>query len=339
MGKVSQSGIQRRGVFHEGPRPNGLLLRGVVLATYVTDDPNHPANTTTTSDAQGSPVAVYCDVLVYSNLPGMRCYTIPKALVLQDRGGMHDGRIWKPKAATFDVTEVPFDPDTGTQVSNMDGDHVLVGFVDNALNQPVVLGGVPHPSQGIGASPEAAVGHRRQLVVADGDPDFARHHGAFYGVDTNGDWLVDTTMAYDGTLGADGTEPGAPTDGTGSQKHLLAMDAEHRVEFFDMTDPLAPVAKGFMSFVMTALTLMLEGATLKVEGQAAAAKLTLGDGAKSALIAEAWETFFDGSFKTWLTTHTHATGVGPSAVPTEAGTFPAYASSAATSTHLKLPDA
>lgn len=333
----SQSGLQRRGLLFEGPRARGLLLRGVVMATYVSDDPNHPAVTETSDDGR-DPVGVYCDVLVYSSLPGMHTFALPKVLVSQDRGAMHDGRVWKPRATRVDVSAATLDPDTGSMVGNLDGDHVLVGFIDDALNFPVILGGISHPSVDVGTEAQAAVGHRRALRVADGDPDFVRHHGSFFGVDTNGDWIADTTMANSGDLADDGSEPEAPTDGTGAQRQRLPKDAEHRLEFWDMGSA-PPVLQSLRRLLQDLYELSLGGGeTLSVTGADGAAKLTLGDGAKSALIAQAWETFFDGTFKTWITTHTHPTGVGPSGSPTEAPTFPAYSSAAATSSKLLFPD-
>jgi len=353
--KTKQSGLQRMGPFHETLTPNGLLVRGVVMVTYVLDDPNHPSVLETGDDGR-DPVSVYCDVLVYSNKRGLHSHYLTKVPVLQDRGGLHDGRIWKPKATTIDVTESPVDPNTGTLVGNLDGDHVLIGFMDDAMNQPIILGGVPHPSHDVG-NLEKPKGHRRGLIVADGHPDFWKHHGTFYGIDTNGDFLVDTTFGNDGEINADGTEADPPTDGKGAQKHSLPQDAEARTEWFDMVDPTAPVSKSyqsikkdsyelslndvavFLKLLVSALELKLDGgATLKAEGNDADAILTLGNGVKSAIIAEAWETFFDGSFKTWVVGHTHPTGVGPSGYPAESGTFPAYSSSGATSTKLLFPD-
>lgn len=336
MGKVSQSGMQRRGLFTEGPRPLGQLVRGVVMATYVLDDPNHPATTTTTTDAQGNPVGVYCDVLVYSSKPAYRCYALPKVLVLQDRGGLHNGRVWKPKASTMDITGQPFDPDVSTQVSNMDGDHVLIGFIDDALNMPVILGGVPHPSHDAGVDPATALpGHRRQLVLADGDPDWFRHNGVVYGIDGSGNYVVDSRWGNDGTLDTTGAEPAPPTDGKGAQLQHLPMDAEHRTEWWDMADPTAPVSKSYQSIkkdafelslddvkawlqlIQTALEVKLDGgATLKAEGKDATASLTVGDGAKHAAIVEALQSFYASAIKGAFDNHTHPTGVGPSGPPT-----------------------
>lgn len=207
-GSLLQSGIPKRPppVNHMSSR--GLFMRGVVMVTYVSDDDNHPR-----ADETENPVAVYCDVLCYSGLPGNRFLFIPSALVVQDRGNVHSGRIWKPRAATMDMTGNAFDPDKVTNPANMDGDHVLVGFFDDSLNQPFIFGGIPHPSMDIGNENDD-IGNRKKLVIADGDPDFWKHKGAFYGVDKAGDYIVDTRQAYAGDWADDGKEPDPPEDGT-----------------------------------------------------------------------------------------------------------------------------
>jgi len=350
-----QSGIQWRNLDKRDERGSakGLLLRGVVIATYVIDDKDYPDPAVTDT---AEPVAVYCDILCYTSIPGTRWIPLPKVMVSQDKGSMHNGRVWKPKAATIDVLGNKLQVDGETNPANFNGDHVLVGFLDGNKNQPIILGGIPHPSHNIG-NLERSKGHRNRLKVADGDPDFFKHHGTFYGVDTNGDWLTDTTFANDGTLDSTGHEADPPTDGKGAQKALLPKDAEKRAEWFDMSTPDSPASKAYESIKKAVYELSLDeakvflkilssylelrlnsGATLKVEGKDATAKLTLGDGAKSAIIAEAWETFFDGAFKTWVVGHTHNTAMGPSDVPVQASLFPAYSVAAATSSHVKFPN-
>jgi hypothetical protein len=352
---IPQNGIQWRKVDKpEEVMQATQLLRGVVVATYLLDDANHPY--AAGDPTLGKPTAVYCDVLCYSNINGLKWTPIPKAMVAQDKGSMHNGRVWKPKAATMDVSGILFATDGATNPATFDGDHVLVGFVDGLKTHPVILGGVPHPSRDLG-NEARSVGHRTFLKKIDGDPDFFKHHGAFYGVDDLGDFMVNTTMSNNGAILPNGNEPPPPVDGTGAQRHYLPQDAEHRIELDDMAAPDAPVpvsyqsilkvlyelsldqAKAVLTIAQAALELKLgAGATLKVEGKDALAKLTLGDGAKSAMIAEAWQAFWDGPLMTWMIGHAHPTGVGPSGPPITAPAFPAYAASVATSTKVKFPD-
>lgn len=241
-GGMLQSAIPKKPV----PQANmlssqGLLLRGVILATYVLDDSDHPF-----ADSD-QPVAVYCDVLTYSNMTGIRNRFIRQALVLQDRGAMHSGRVWKPRATTMRISTGELDPLKGTNPADMDGDHVLVGFMHNQLFEPIILAGLPHPSADVG-NEDRATGNRLRLKLSDGDPDFWKHHGSFYGINDSGDFVTDTRFANDGSLEEEGEEPAPPTDGKGSQLYELPLDAAHEVQFYDMSDPDNPEVKVALTF-------------------------------------------------------------------------------------------
>lgn len=215
------------------------MLRGVVVATYVIDDPDHPG--ADGANANG-PRSVYCDVIAYSSLSGMRWRAISQCLVLQDRGGIHDGGAWKPRAATMDITGGTLDPNRGSNPANWDGDHVLIAFIDDALNIPVILGGIPHPNADAGVG-ESSIRQRLQLRVVDGDPRFLKHHGSHFGIDGDGNWVMDSRFAHDGKLEEDGSEPDPPTDGKGSQVAKLPLEAAHVATLYDMADPDNPVEK------------------------------------------------------------------------------------------------
>ena len=122
-------------------------------------------------------------------------------------------------------------------------------------------------------------------------------------------------------------------------------------ELLDYADPNAPESKAHAKLTETLREILIkeagsiwrvileEGAnTLEAKLKDDTAELKIGDGAVGAMIAQNWETFFDGDFKTWLTTHTHGTGVGPSGPPLEAVNYPAYSGAGSTSTKLTFPD-
>lgn len=302
-----QSGIPKQPATYTPERANGLLLRGVVVATYVTDDGLHPF-----AEAEdGTPAAVYCDVLcTYKQKP----FLIPTVLVSQERTGMHSSRIWKPRAAKLDVTESSMDLDKSTNPANIDGDHVLVGFLDDNLNQPVILKALPHPSADIG-NEDKDVGLRTRLKLADGDPDLVRHKGSYYGIDTYGNFLIDLTKAYvDDDFQSDGKEPDIAEDGSAGNYQVRLMKGS------------------------TLTVIIEEGATLTVEDKEANATMTLGDGAKSAAVSEPLETLY-GDLKTQLDifkNHTHPTGTGPSGTPTPPVTWPPW-DGTIQSDRLKIP--
>jgi hypothetical protein len=215
----------------------------VVLATYVTDDPDHPEAPEESEDNR-IPTAVYCDVLCYMSLPGLRYVALQQVLVMQEPGGIQSGRIWKPRATTMDISQAELDVDGPTEVADMDGDHVLIGFIEGNPNEPVIVGGVPHPNRDLG-NEDKATGRRLGLKLEDGDPNLVKHHGTFWGVLTNGDWILDTTYANDGTLqdedGVRGHEQPPPDDGTGAQRFRLPPAAEQLTEWVDhITTPDEP---------------------------------------------------------------------------------------------------
>lgn len=349
-GTQLQAGIPKRPAAPAGLlRAQGLLLRGVVVVTYVTDSADN-RYVALTGDASGA-VAVYCDVLCYSSVPGNRTRVLQQVPVLQDRGGLHNGRIWKPRAATIDITGNPFDADRASNPAQWDGDHVVVGFLDDSLNLPIILGGIPHPSSDVGGT-DKTVGHRLRLKVADGDPDFWKHHGTFYGVATNGDFTVDTSQANDGSVLTTGAEPAPPTDGKGAQRYKLPQDAERSTQLLDMADPAAPVVvatellkkelyrlsfQGAGSF----LEILIEGLnSLKVQGREGGAMLRLGDGAAHVVLGEAYQTWWDNTIKPLFDAfdaHVHSTGVGPSGPPTPTVSLPTY-DTTITSTKMSLPN-
>lgn len=303
---LSQASIPKIEKMMNGHTPNGLLLRGCVTATYLVDTPARQGND---SHWLGeTPMACYCDVMCYSGIPGQRFIFLRKVLVSQERGGIHNGRVWKPRAATLDITG-DYVADGGTSPANWDGDHVLVGFMDNKPNMPVILRGIPHPAQDTGGI-EKDKGHRLRLKVADGDPDFCKHYGSFYGLDDNGDFIVDLTQAYQEDLAGTGDEP-APPGGGAVGNFLVKLPAASK------------------------LTVQIDGgASIVLDLKDGNAKLTLGDGAKHVAIVEALQTFW-GNFKSIFDAHTHPTGVGPSGPP--AAPAPAW-DSTINSTKVAIPN-
>lgn len=333
-----QAGIPRQPMGYNVYDTGGLLTRGVVVATYVYDNPNHPA-TDKSEDEPDMPVSVVCDVLVYSDIPNVRWGFLPGCIVSQDRAGLHSGRIWKPKAATVTISGTDFNVEDGpTEPADLDGDHVLIGFIDQNRNIPIILRSLPHPVRDPGKN-EDGTGRRLQLKEVDGDPDYWKHHGTFYGVADNGDFIVDSSFANDGSLEEGGAEPAPPTDGKGSQRFKLEFNAEHEIQLLDMADPTAPVVKASLKLNKDCLDLQYEGASLKVALQDADATLTLGDGAVAVAVADHLETLYTmvGGIKAAFDNHIHGTGVGPSGPPSPFATFPAWDSNI-NSSKMTIPD-
>lgn len=280
--------------------PNGLLLRGAVLATYVTDDLDHP----TITDSKNLPVAVYCDVVIYSNLSYDRWFTLSQVLVSQKRGGLHDDDIWKPRATSKNVSTI-LSTTTGSNPGTLDGDHVLIGFLNNSFNEPVILKGLPHPSRDL-YNELYDSGKRLKLKAIDGDPDFVKHHGVYHGVDDSGNYICDTTFGHNGVTDETGLEPLPDTTGTaGNQIHKLPKDSEFSVELDTMTSPLSPVEETKLVVKSENMVLTVSAVnSIDISGSGPTASLILGNGVVSVAIADFLEVLY-ASLTASMLTHTH----------------------------------
>ncbi len=199
----------------------GILLRGVVVATYVYDDPDHPF-------ANQQPAAIYCDVLVYTQMTGGRTYMVRGALVTQEFASIQSGVIHKPRAATQTISGASLDPTAPIDVSQLDGDHVLLGFVDDRRAQAIILRAIPPPHQGIG-NEDGTVGQRMRLILADGDPLLFRHHGVLAGFTDDGSYVVDASGGNSGAIDAGGREVPSVSGGAINLTAKLSAGVTHRL--------------------------------------------------------------------------------------------------------------
>jgi hypothetical protein len=257
-------------------RPGGRILKGVVIATYEFDNTAGPFTTVATPH----PRAIYCDVLCYGQWKGL----VPRAMVRQLRSGLHDGDIWKPRAAGMDITGNSLNVNIGTNPADMDGDHVTVEFLEDDFSQPIITGSIPHPAADKGNAARD-IGNRLKLVGADGDPRLIKHHGAFFGIDDDGNFVVDLTRAYNGVTNDRGLEPHLSTEPAfsgddGTDLVLSELGAEGNT--------ILRLRKG------STLTLQIEdGANLELADKDGNAMLTLGDGAVHVAIVEKLEALYN----------------------------------------------
>lgn len=175
-----------------------LLVRGCVVASYPLGGSvalSLPANETQKG--------VYVDVLLYTGIPGMKANLLQRCLVPVGRGGVHDNKPWIPRAATRNLaTGEVFTMSSINKFgdpANLDGDHVLVGFIDGDLGLPIVLQGLPHP--------------RAQLKARTyhGESEVLYHRGVQFGVDAQGNVVIDARDAHPGSYDAQ-MQPVAPPD-------------------------------------------------------------------------------------------------------------------------------
>jgi hypothetical protein len=262
-----------------------MLLRGVVVAVYVYDAEQVFLNL---PDVQINDI--YVDVLLY----GRNNVVLPRVQWSSPRSGLHEGDIVIPRAATLDTQS-----ELNVQRSKpqaIDGDHVIVGFLEDDLTQPIVLGCIQHPSSDIGKTPEDPLGQRMRIRSGDGNPRLWKHRGTAFGVDQDGNWKLDTRIAHSGVYEDDGSEPAPTEDGSNG-------------------NTVIDLQEGSTLTVRTG-----NGATLLLTEKDGDATLTVGDGAVSVAVADHLEALY-GQLKAAFDAHTHTVPiVGPTG--TTASTAP-----------------
>jgi hypothetical protein len=329
----TQNGIPVR-FRRENSNPNGLLLKGVVTATYVIDSEEHPKSEDTTNP----PSAIYCDVLVYSSMSYCRWFPLTKVLVSQKRGGMHNDDIWKPRAISKNIFG-DFNSTTGINPGSLDGDHVLIGFLNNSFNEPIVLRGIPHPSRDI-YNEENELGKRIKLKVVDGDPDLVKHHGVFHGTLDSGDYVVNTVYANNGTTDENGKEPDPSIDGSsGNQKYSLPKDSVYSIEFKDISDSTNPVNTVVLTLkaIDNNIEVIKDGINIVTINDAGLSSiLKLGSGLVSVAIADHLKILYNNLY-TAIFSHIHPIGSPNTGLPVFTPTLPMW-DQAIESDRLTIPD-
>lgn len=347
-GTLSQSGLAKIAT-DMGHRPSGLKLSAVVVATYVFDEPNG-------ANVVGTPVesrAVYCDaVCIHPRFHGI---PIPRALVLQSQAGLHSGEIWIPEPASREQAGETVNKSLATNLSNTDGAHVVVEFLNDDFAQPIITGALPHPIADLGNS-DRLIGHRTRPVVGDGKVRLTKHRGSWFGLDDAGNLIVDLTRAHDGQLEADLSEPAPALDGQrGNYKvripegSVVELEITKGAQEGDGSDSDAESTK--VRIENNRITVLLDGGEgWELVGKDADTTSKVGDGAVSIAIADHLQTFWDqtlkprmDAFDAAIQAHTHLYifgSTGPASAgtpPTIPMTFPAY-DQAITSTKNKITD-
>lgn len=312
---------------------NGLILRGVVIAVYSYDEAR-------LRNRQLVPASLYCDVLIYSSRPGGRVAIIRDCVVSQESGSVHNGVIQRPRATTLKF-DSPLDLNKVRNPAELDGDHVLIGFLDNDVATPVILRWLPHPSSDVRKNLPTAVnvaGQRMRLLRTDGDVRLWRHHGSYFGVQPDGSFVVDNSRGHQGRIESDGSEQAydavdpstntvPPPPGT---LFRLRPGGKFRVEIVDPDDPDSTPKNFEFEANQNELRVKLSGADNLVLTQSGAnAELRIGDGAMHVPIGEHLKTLYDqlkarlDAFDVAFANHLHGTSFGPTATPSPGGSISA----------------
>lgn len=178
----------------------GHIARAVVLRTYYVDDPSWSERGWSTGIR-----ALACDVRLY----GRRMRPLFRVPVAQTVSGLFDDDLYVPRGSNQDIeggpltsaASSPTDP-RPTTAERLDGDHVLVAFLEGDANQPFVL--------------PFSLGHPNKRNAPGGDDGRVRrirHLGVKVEIDKNANLNLDASAPAKDELGASGTEVENPSGG------------------------------------------------------------------------------------------------------------------------------
>lgn len=172
----------------------GLTVRGLVTAVTYPD----AASARSLGFDPSAVTGVLCDVQVIEP----RYRSILKSVPIATRsGGVNDHEVWVPRAASQPIAGVDFNlyDDSlgqGTATTDTDGDFVLVQFLGNDFQNPIIVGQVPHPrtKRRPSANDPTKYTYRRYI------------RGVAIGIKDDGNVEIDLSAASDGAILPDGSE-------------------------------------------------------------------------------------------------------------------------------------
>jgi hypothetical protein len=168
-------------------------------------------------DEQTQSKALYCDAYTYGS-HGVSLIT--GILVTYPYAGIHEAtlRIPRKTQGTISTNTRGGGGDRSTiDPVYMDGDHILVGFLDGRESTPVLVAYLPHPSADVGVGADAVLGERVTPHVADASVSYDIHQGSYCGIDQSGSFVVDTTSANLGRSGDTTSEGGGGQEASGTE--------------------------------------------------------------------------------------------------------------------------
>jgi len=191
---------------HQAGHPDGVpsystpVVRGVVIGVYFADEQEERAIAMRQRDpkfADYGVKSVAVDVLTYGGRFRAQLQKVP---VVPRRHAVNDyAGLWIPRAATKDLStgQPPVLEQGAGNLSDprdLDGDHVLVEFVENDPTQPFIRDELPHPRASY-----------TQTFVR-GEAVESRFRGVVTRIDKDGNISLDTTLANSGVTNAQGAE-------------------------------------------------------------------------------------------------------------------------------------
>jgi hypothetical protein len=295
-GAVVQSGldIRNRDQPYSRAKPQLGLYRAFVYRTYTPYDAEGERRQDNRRGYQ-----VECDVLLVRTQQLL--LNVP---VQQTTFGVNNAQPWIPRPTTRTLSgqnEVRFQVQgengrfegVATPFDDIDGEMVIVQFVEGDPDFPIITGALVHQQtkRKVLQSPDGRDGwaeDEQEQGFAYEEEHYLHHQGTEVRINGGGDILIDTTGAYEDAA----TEDTAAARGNvrmrvkEGQRLTIAMGADEDV-----------------------LEVFKDGDQLRVDlGEAADERVILGD---------SWRSFFNDWLSNEYYMHTHPTGVGPSSAPIE----------------------
>ena len=175
----------------------GSLVRAYVVAVYAGDDPTAARSPLRTGTADK--VSTYlCDVLISE---GTYSGILPRVPIMSGAFGITDRILMLPRPASKDlkagnsITLATTKTARATPIHDSDGDLVIVAFLDNDYNKPVIIGALQHPQT------------KAPVSFTDTAPKFeAILRGNRIAIEDDGKIVIDATAQTTGVSIVDGSE-------------------------------------------------------------------------------------------------------------------------------------
>lgn len=213
-----QAGIPMRPVPPPHAAPPPPSTSGIVIAVYYADD--------LVVQRQFRTRQILCDVAL------VRGGFISRVPVLQHGYSITNGSLWEPAATNGTVSGQPLRlvssaEGPATFFDDLNGEHVLIEYLNGSRHQPIIIGALPHPAtqrtQGghdPAPLPTYTPGEVERLQAAPSGPEsWLAHQGTVARVDRAGNLRVDLEGA--GTNNDGRTQP----DGVAESDAVAAVGA------------------------------------------------------------------------------------------------------------------